>query len=323
VTPETLASELAAGRVRGAYLVAGPEPLLRDEAIAALRRSVLGDAPADFNFDRFEGDATSAGALHDALRMLPVFAARRLVWLREPNGGRGAWKAILEALPELVKAQQSADTSVLVVSAGAVDRRLAWVRAFGDALVACEAPRNARELAAFVKAEAARRELRIGAGVAEALVERVGPSLLGLRNELEKVSLLAGPGAAVEKRHVLDSAADLAEEPVWDLTDAIGDGRVGDALGVLSKVLAAGAPPPVVLGTLAGHFRKLVRVRNGAPVAAAPFVVQKLEKQARRYAPARLLVCLRAIHETDEALKGQGALPPALALERLVLGLSS
>ena len=34
-------------------------------------------------------------------------------------------------------------------------------------------------------------------------------------------------------------------------------------------------------------------------------------------------VCLRAIHETDEALKGQGALPPDLALERLVLGLST
>jgi len=323
VTPESLAAELAAGRVRGAYLVAGSEPLLRDEAIAALRRAVLGDGPSDFNFDRFEGDATSTGALHDALRMLPVFAARRLVWLREPSGGRGGWKAISEALPAIVKAQQGVDSSVLVVSAGSVDRRLAWVRAFGDALVDCEPPRNARELAAWVKAEAARRELRIGAGVAEALVERVGPSLLGLRNELEKASLLAGPGAAVEKRHVLESAADLAEEPVWDLTDAIGEGRVGDALGVLAKVLAGGVAEQAVLGTLAGHFRKLVRVRNGAPIAAAPFVQKKLESQARRYAPARLLVCLRTIQETDLALKGEGAIPKELALERLVLSLSA
>ena len=41
--------------------------------------------------------------------------------------------------------------------------------------------------------------------------------------------------------------------------------------------------------------------------------------QARRYAPARLRVCLEAIHDTDEALKGQGALSPEMALERLVL----
>ncbi len=323
MTPESLSAELAAGRIRGAYLIAGAEPLLRDAALAALREAVLGGSPADFNFDRFEGDAATAGALHDALRTLPVFGARRLVWLREPTAGRGGWKALCDALPGLVAGQKAIDTSVLVVSAATLDRRTAWVRAFGDALVECEAPRTARELTAFVKAEAARRGLALATGVAEALVERVGPSLLGLRNELEKVSLLAGEGVRIEKRHVLESAADLAEEPVWDLTDAIGEGRAGDALGVLAKVLAAGAPAPVVLGTLAGHFRKLVRVRNGAPVAAAPFVQRKLESQARRYAPARLLVCLHAIHETDEALKGQGALSPELALERLVLGLSA
>jgi DNA polymerase-3 subunit delta len=323
VTPDSLATELAAGRVRGAYLVAGPEPLLRDQAIAALRDAVLGSAPSDFNFDRLEGDAASVGALCDALRMLPVFAERRLVWLREPSGGRGAWKAIVEALPGIVKEQLAQQSSVLVVSSVAIDRRLAWVRAFGDALVDCEPPRRANELAAFVRAEAKRRELTIGAGVAEALVERVGASLLGLRTELEKAALLAGPGAAVEKRHVLESVADLAEEPVWDLTDAIGEGRAADALGVLAKVLAGGAAAPMVLGTLAGHFRKLVRVRDGAPVAGAPFVRQKLEAQARRYAPGRLLVCLHAIHETDEALKGKGGLPHELALERLVLSLSA
>ena len=321
MTPEALAAELAAGRIRSAYLLAGNEPLLRDEALAALRAAALGGAPAEFNFDRFEGDAASAGALHDALRMLPVFAQRRLVWLREPSGGRGGWKALAEALAGIVKAQAAIDSSVLVVSAGVVDRRTAWVRAFGDALVECEAPRTARDLAAFVKGDAAARGWKLGAGAAEALVERVGASLLALRNELAKVALLAGDGP-IQKQHVLDAAADLADEPVWDLTDAIGEGRAGDALGVLAKVLAAGAPAPVVLGTLAGHFRKLVRVRNGAPVAAAPFVQRKLESQARRYAPARLLVCLRAIHETDEALKGQGALSPDLALERLVLGLS-
>lgn len=323
MTPETLVSELSAGRVRGAYLIAGSEPLLRDDAIAALRRSVLGDGPADFNFDRLEGDATSVGALHDALRMLPVFAQRRLVWLREPTGARGGWKAICEALPGIAKEQAAIDTSVLVVSAGSIDRRTAWVRAFGDALVDCEPPRNPRELAAFVREEARRRDLSLASGVAEALVERVGASLLSLRNELEKTSLLAGPDATIERRHVLASAAELAEEPVWELTDAIGEGRVGDALGVLDKALSAGAPAPVLLGTLAGHFRKLVRVRNGAPIAAPPFVQKKLESQARRYAPARLLFCLRAIHDTDEALKGQGTLPPELALERLVLGLSA
>jgi DNA polymerase-3 subunit delta len=322
VKPDALAAELAEGRVRGAYLVGGGEALLRDEAVAALERSVLGEKPSDFNLDRLDGDATTAGALRDALRMLPVFAERRLVLLREPAGGRGAWKSICEALPALVR-EQTDSPCVLVVVAGALDRRTAWVKAFGDALVECEAPRHARELAAFVKADAKRLGVALESGVAEALVERVGANLLGLRSELEKASLLAGPGAKIAVRHVTDSVADLAEQPIWDLTDAIGEGRADDALIVLAKALGAGAPAPVVLGTLASHFRKLLRVRSGGGVAAPPFVQRKLESQARRYLPLRLYACVRAIHETDEALKGQSSLPHELLLERLVLGLSA
>jgi DNA polymerase-3 subunit delta len=323
LTPGALQQELDTGRVRSAYLVAGQEALLRDESLAALKRGVLGDAPADFNFDRFEGDAVSPGALGDALRMLPVFAARRLVWLREPTGGRGTWKSICEALPGLVRELGSDAPAVLVVTATSIDRRTSWVRGFGDAVVECEAPRGTRELVAFVKHDAKKLGLALDDGAAEQLVLRVGASLIGLRNELSKASLLAGPGKKITASHVAASAADLAEEPVWDLTDAIGEGRAADALAVLDKVLGAGAAPPVVLGALASHFRKLLRLRTGGAVAAPPFVQRKLESQARRYAPARLQVCLRAIHDTDEALKGQGSLPPALALERLVMGLAA
>jgi DNA polymerase-3 subunit delta len=323
LTPDALQEELDTGRVRSAYLIAGSEALLRDAAIAALKRVVLGDAPADFNFDRFEGDAVGVAALGDALHMLPVFAARRLVWVREPSGGRGSWKAVCEALPTLGKELGADAPAVLVVSATSIDRRTAWVRVFGDALVECEAPRGKRELVAFVKQDAKQLGLGLESGAAEELVERVGASLIGLHNELEKASLLAGPGAKIRVADIVASAADLAEEPVWDLTDAIGEGRVGDALAVLAKVLGGGAPAPVVLGTLASHFRKLLRLRTGGAVAGPPFVTRKLENQARRYAPARLLVCLHAIHETDQVLKGQGALPPPLALERLVLGLSA
>jgi DNA polymerase-3 subunit delta len=321
VTPDALAAELAAGKLRGAYLVAGPEPLLRDRAIGAIRAAAIGDGPSDFLLDRLEGETASAGALEDALAMLPAFAPRRLVWLREPAAGRS--KALVEALPAIAKAQQGSTTSVLVASAAALDRRAAWVRAFGDAVVECEAPARTPELVAFAKREAERMGVKLGAGAAEALVERVGASLLGIHNEIEKTSLLAGPGQPIAARHVLESSSDVAEEPIWELTDAIGAGKSGDALRVLAKLLASGVPEMVLLGSLASHFRKLVRVRHGGAVPAAPFVQRKLESQARRYAAARLRTCLAAIHDTDEALKGQGALPPQLALERLVLGLSA
>ena len=144
-----------------------------------------------------------------------------------------------------------------------------------------------------------------------------------LRQEISKLALLAGEGHEVSRSHVASGTCDVAEEPIWDLTDAIGAGRTSDAMGVLTKLLRSGAAPPLVLGALVSHFRRLLRVSSGSAVPGPPFVVKKLESQARRYNQGRLVSCLRAIHETDTALKGAGSLRPEMALERLVLGLSA
>ena len=130
-------------------------------------------------------------------------------------------------------------------------------------------------------------------------------------------------GEPVTRAHVATATSDVAEEPIWELTDAIGEGRGAVALQVLGKLVGSGAAPPALLGSLANHFRKLLRVRSGQQPLGPPFVVKKLQGQAGRYTPARLRRCLEAIHEVDLVLKGRGGLAPTLALERLVMGLAA
>ncbi len=325
MTYEELLEELAAARFRPAYLLLGSELLLRQDSLQALRDAVLADGPADFNSDRLEGPGTAPSTLADALGSLPVMGPRRLVELREPGSARGT--KLTQALAEQVEAHRAAKDApvVLVVTAAKANRREGWVKAFSGeaAVVECDSPKNPRAALPFVRAEAKRQGLQFEKGVAELLVERVGPQLLMLRQEIAKVGLLAGPEARVTRAHAEASASDVAEEPIWDLTDAIGEGRTGDALTLLSRMLKNGAPEPVVLGALAGHFRRLVSVRSGAAPSGPPFVVRKLERQAGRFSPGRLLTCLKAIQDADVALKGQGVLSPALSIERLVLGLAS
>lgn len=319
-----LLKELARGRIRPAYLLAGAEALLRDDALAAIRQAVLAGAPEDFNLDRLAGERTSVAALRDAVESLPVMADRRLIVLREPEAGRGDDKPLLAAMPEVVGEVRGQDQVVLVVIATKADQRSRWVKAFVEPAVRvdCSPPKGLKAIAAFARAEAARQRVELEPAAAVLLAERVGPQLLLLRQELSKAALLAGPGGKVLRDHVQVSTAQVAEKPIWDLTDAIGEGRTAEALGLLVRLLRTGAPPPVVLASLAAHFRKLVRLSSGGTVAGPPFVVGKLEGQARRYSPSRLRTCLRAIHEADTALKGAGKLPPGLVLERLVIGLA-
>ena len=320
------AKEIAKGHVRPAYLLGGSEPLLRDDALAAIEAAVLGSGPRDFNLDRLEVGKATPGRLEEALESLPVMAERRLVVLREPEGrgGKldGAWTQAIEAW--LKRADASA-SSTLVVVVGKVDRRNKWVKAFKDpsASIDCDAPKGARELASFMKREAGRQGVEMDAEAAGLLGERVGPQLLLIRQEIEKASLLAGPGARIERKHVEMSVAAVAEEPIWDLTDAIGQGKTADALDLLARMLNHGAAPPAILGALASHFRKLVRVGHGERVGGPPFVVRKLEQQARRYSAQRLTNGLRAIHRADVELKGASAMRPERALEQLVLMLAT
>jgi len=326
MTVDELLRELAADELRPAYLLAGSEPLLRDDAWSALDRAVVGDAARDFNLDRLEVGRVAAGRLEEVLGILPIMAARRLVVVRELEG-RGAkidsaWAAALEkALPRVA----AEGTSILVVVAAKVDKRQRWVKAFREpaARVECDAPTRSRELVQFLAREAERQGVRLEAEAAELLAERIGPQLLLLRQELEKAALLAGEGAPIGRGHVEQSVASVAEEPVWDLTDAIGQGRSADAIALLARLTHQGAAPPAVLGALASHFRKLVRVGHGESVGGPPFVVRKLEDQARRIPPRRLVACLRAIHRADVELKGGSVLAPERALEQLVLGLAS
>jgi DNA polymerase-3 subunit delta len=325
VTPEALAVELAEGRLRPAYLLAGEEMWLREQSLRAIRAAAQGESANDFDFERLDGERTGAGRLLDALRALPVLAERRLVVLREPEAKKGRGEGLVEALAGAVPELAGQHQTLLVVVAAKLDRRSAWVRAFAEpaAVVACDPPKGTKAVAAFAAQEARRREIPLGPGAADALAEAVGPQLLRLASELEKASLLAGPGQRVMREHVLEAVSAVADDKMWELTDATFEGRSADALTALARLLAGGVPEPVLLAALATQLRRLTRARAGESPSGHPMTVRRIEAQARRHSLARLLAGLRAVEEADERLKGRGSLPGELVLERLVLGLSS
>ncbi len=325
MTLAELVAELEQGRLRPGYLLAGPEPLLRDEALAAIRAAALEGGPEDFNLDRFDGSAISAQTLENAVDTLPVMASRRLVILTAPEGRLVKESELLDRLGEVVQGLRDPPDTVLVVIALKPDKRLRWVKAFRNpaVVVECEAPKQTRQVVEFIQSEADRLGLDLAPSAARELAEQVGPQLLLLRQEIEKLSLMVDPGERAEREHVGWSTHAVSEQPIWDLTDAIGEGRIAEAVSTLGRIVEHGAPSPVVLASLATHFRLLLRTAEGVRVPRPPFVVKKLQRQAGRYSMGRLEACLGFIHRTDTAIKGAGSLAPELALERLVIALAS
>ncbi|MGE4650872.1 MAG: DNA polymerase III subunit delta [Myxococcota bacterium] len=322
MTPEALSERLAGGSLAPAYLLAGSEAVLREDAFGALREAALQGAESDFDLDRFDAAGLSAASLADALRMLPVLAPRRLVVVDGPEQKRAS--KLVEALPELLEELPAESECVLVVRSAVLDKRTRWAKAFEKrkALVECNPPTKAREVAAFARGEALRQGVEMERGAAEALAERIGPQLMLLRQEIAKLALMAREGKPLSRALVGAGTPNVSEDPVWDLNDAIGEGRSADALVLLARLLGRGVAPPPLLGALASHFRRLLAAAHGGAVSGPPFVRKKIETQARRYGARRLKSALDAIHETDLAIKGAGSLRPELALERLVVALA-
>ena len=321
---DELEKELKKGVLRPAYLINGEETLLRDEAFAAIRRAVLDGTADDFNLDKLSAEQMTPGRLQDAVRALPVMSQHRLVVLADPDRRRGASGADLqEAIAKTVAELSDQSETIFVVLTTKADRRTRWVKAFADPAgrIDCDAPTNSRSLEAFVRREAKRQGVKIEDSAVSLLCERIGPQLMVLRQEIGKLALWVGEGETVTNQLAADSVVSIADQPVWDLTDAISAGDPGRAVAVLARVRAAGSVDLATLGALASHFRKLAQAKAGT-LSGAPFVVRRAEDQARRYSAYGLRRCLERIHQADTGLKGKGPLPVPMVLEDLVIDLA-
>ena len=303
----------------------GDEPLLRDQAVGAIRSAVLGESAEEFNLDHLAGRGLSPSALQDSVTTLPVMAPRRLVVVSEfePIGREAAREKLIDAMVDVVRELAGQEETVLLVTASKADARARWVKAFKSpaARVECKAPEKAHELVNFVLEEARSQGLSIEKRAARQLAERIGSQLLALRGELTKVALLAGEGNPISLDHVEAATQDVSERASFELMDAIGTGRTGAAVSELGTLLASGAQAEQLLGNMASHFRKMARLRAGEPMKGNEWYLNKLESQSRRYGQRGLRVCLDRIHEADGALKGLGSISKEMTLESLVIDL--
>ncbi len=96
-------------------------------------------------------------------------------------------------------------------------RRRAWPRRSppgGGEVLDFQAPK-ARQLPAWLVAEAERRQITLEPDAARLLVERMGSSTVRLSNELDRLAIWAGPGGTVEREDLEAMIADTSEEAVW------------------------------------------------------------------------------------------------------------
>lgn len=173
--------------------------------------------------------------------------------------------------------------------------------------------------------------------------------------EYRKLAGLAGPGRRIDRALVERTVADRGEEDAFKILDAVGDGRGGEALARLARLLAAAEDPLAArlrfFAQFAGYCRRVAAVRGlidlhdvrpgetnyprfksalvprlqgelpgGAPSPVAgdnPYALHRAYLAAGRLSPRAAARLPSWLLDAELELKGEGA-DPAAALAHLV-----
>lgn len=319
-------------------MVHGPEAFLVDEVVERLTRAVLSEPGAsDWNREVVHADALAPDALVAAGATLPLFAGRRLLLVR--GVGELPAKAAERLREALAAARRGAEgwpatgTTVVLVAAGA-DRRAPGLRVLPDADQVEVRPPVGRAVVGWLRERARGQGLDLAPEAAQTLVERVGEDLGRLAAELEKAALYVGAERRIGEDVVRALAGETRTRQYWELTQALEEGRRGDAVRLAGYLLASGDDPLVLLAWLVGYLRDLWRVlpaasgglgaREGAgalPRRRPDWAVERLMGRAQAVGLRGLARATARCFEVEQAVK-TGAGSPRSLLTTLVAELA-
>jgi DNA polymerase-3 subunit delta len=326
ITSLELSESLRRTGASAVYAVIGEEDYLRDRAVAALRRAVLGtEPPTGFNDDVFYGDEGDVADVLACAAEVPVFATRRLV----------VFKA-MEKLParegeKLVSyVKEPNDTTTLVLVASKLDGRLKWTQALTKHAVWVNcAPLHDAQLAGWIRVEAAGLGVRLDDGAAQTLKEVAGESLYGLLRELEKLAAYVPANRMAQARDVELLRGVEPGASVFDLIEAIAVRDHARALRILARNVENGEAPLRILGALVWQYRRLWKIKDqlaaGGREADASRALRMDPSRTRRFlgqfSDAHMAESFQLFMETDARLKGGSGTAPIRVMEGLLLRL--
>ncbi len=311
------------GPLRPAYLVAGDEPLLVQEAVDQIRAAALRagagerlvfDVVAHFDWSAWRMEVRSFG----------LFATKRLIELRLT-----ATRLTIEGAAAVTEFLADPGSDTLLVQSPEWNKTAEsapWVSALDrvGVIVPVRALKP-EELPNWLRRRAKDQGVRLGDDAIAELVARVEGNALAAHQELSKLALLA-PGQSIDAAMLVDLVADSSRYDVFTLFDSVLAGNAERVRRVLIGLRAEDAHPAEIFGYLANQ---VVAMAGAEALRARGASLHAYWPTQRVYGP-RQAACERALgrgwgqrlreaQRIDMVCKGRASGEPWVELERWLL----
>lgn len=289
-------------------LIYGPDRGLVSER--AKRFAAATGLPLDDPFSVVKLSASTLdaepGRLADEALTVPMFAARRLIWVLDA----GAEKAVADSVKALLDAP--APDAVVLIEASDLKKGSALrskVEAGAGAMaLPCYAD-DAKSVDRLIDEELTRSGLTISLDARQILKTVLGGDRLATRAELEKLTLYCAGKGRIEADDVRLATGDASAMSVDGAVDAVLAGKVTEFDGAFSQLMASGTAPFLPLAAALRQFQALRTLREAMD--------RERKTAAAAVAAARPPVFFTRRALMENALKGWTGEATARALDRI------
>ena len=312
--------------LRPLYLVIGTEAFFISEIKKTFIKNIFKEEGAkDFNYNEVSVGELPVEDILNLYETLPLVADKRLLFCnRADKFSDKDWEKFKPTL------SSPNESTVLVYFFEKKDSRKKHFKLLKDKTLELSAQfLKAWELSPWLDFVFQQENLEFSYEAKTLFQQLMGTNLMEIHMEIKKLKQYSPEGKKISQKDVLACASRLKIDSVFDLTAAIGNKNMVQALNFLAKLLEQNQNEIGALALLARHIRILSKIKEGKKqklskaqlahkAGVSPYFLQNYLKQSELWSDKQIHQTMEALFSTDKALKSS-PLSSHIWLENFIL----
>lgn len=320
---EQLLQDIKQKTYKNIYLLCGEEAYLRNQYKKKLKEALVAEGDT-MNYSYYEGKDIIVHEVIDMAETLPFFADRRVLMIENSGFFKNKCEELADYMAEIP------ESSFFIFVETELDKRNRLYKEVKKRGRIVEFGTQKEDtLMKWILGMLKKEGKNITGETMQTFLTKTGSDMQLIKNELDKLTAYAEGRDVITAEDVEHVCTTQTTNKIFEMVNAIADGKQKKALELYEDLLALKEPPMRILFLIARQFHQLYQVKllskEGVPQAEiakqagiVPFAVKKYQTQAKSFSEEELRGAVEECVAGEEAVK-TGAMNDRLSVELIIM----
>lgn len=320
---EQLLQDIKQKTYKNIYLLCGEEAYLRNQYKKKLKEALVAEGDT-MNYSYYEGKDIIVHEVIDMAETLPFFADRRVLMIENSGFFKNKCEELADYMAEIP------ESSFFIFVETELDKRNRLYKEVKKRGRIVEFGTQKEDtLMKWILGMLKKEGKNITRETMQTFLTKTGSDMQLIKNELDKLTAYAEGRDVITAEDVEHVCTTQTTNKIFEMVNAIADGKQKKALELYEDLLALKEPPMRILFLIARQFHQLYQVKllskEGVPQAEiakqagiVPFAVKKYQTQAKSFSEEELRGAVEECVAGEEAVK-TGAMNDRLSVELIIM----